>query len=194
MAGDLLIQVVLPLQAAVQLLHRQPALPSLEPAPEGPTQRQTLQSLQALLRRDRVHQHGAGQFGLLFRPDAPHLLQVETGLTAALELLQSQGITIDRQPLAHFLQQAVQDQEALLTAGLGQERMALLPIGLVLGAVHQLGVVDLQQPQLLQVGVGEPPALAQIHQQPVLQNPPQCLAALLFHVGFHSLGGDEVVG
>ena len=42
--------------------------------------------------------------------------------------------------------------------------MALLPIGLVLGAVHQLGVVNLQQPQLLEVGVGEPPALAQIHQ------------------------------
>ncbi|MFN9941353.1 MAG: hypothetical protein ACK56I_17930, partial [bacterium] len=45
----------------------------------------------------------------------------------------------------------------------------------------------------LEVGVGEPPAFAQIHQQPVFQNPPQCLAALLLHVGFDALGRDEVI-
>ena len=71
--------------------------------------------------------------------------------------------------------------------------MTLFPVGNIFGAVDQLGVVNLQQPQLLEVGIGQSPALAQIHQQPVFQDPAQGPPVGLLHVGLDALGGNEII-
>ena len=71
--------------------------------------------------------------------------------------------------------------------------MALAPVRLVFRAVHQLGVIHLQQPQLLEVRIGESPAAAQVNDQPILQHPTQGSAIALLHVGFDVGDGDEVL-
>ena len=84
------------------------------------------------------------------------------------------------------------DQESFFTAGLSQQGMALPPVLLVFGAIHQLRIIHFKQPQLLEVGIGEPPAFAQVHHQPVLQHSPQSAAIALLDVGFDVGDGDEV--
>ena len=86
------------------------------------------------------------------------------------------------------------DQETLFAAGLSKQRVALAPVRLVLRAIHQLGVIHLQQAELLEVGVGKAPATPQIHNQPILQNPSQGTAVALLNIGFDVGDGNEVLG
>ena len=72
--------------------------------------------------------------------------------------------------------------------------MPLAPVRLVLSAVDQLRIVDLQQPQLFKIGIGEPPTLTQVHNQTILEYIAQGPSVGLLDIGLDTLGGDEVVG
>ena len=193
---DLGVELLIPLEAGVQILLGGPAFPRLQPAPELAAERQAFQASEFLatgVARHRLEHHAAGEFTLLIAPDRPDLLQLRRGPAAPLELLGEQHIGFDRQTLAKLLQQPVADQIALNRCALGQQWMLICPTRLILHTADQIRVVDLQQLQLFKVRVGEPPPPPQVDHQSVFQDFAQGLAKPALGVGDDILLLDEVI-
>ena len=93
---QLLIEIVLPLEGAVEIFHRAPAFPGLEPAAELTTQRQRLDAPVFQLPRNGAGDHAACQLRFLVTADTPHLLQISSSSLTPLELFLHQGIAVDR--------------------------------------------------------------------------------------------------
>ena len=72
--------------------------------------------------------------------------------------------------------------------------MTLAPIRLILGAFDQVVVVHLQQLQLFEVGVGQPPAFAEIDDEPVVEDITQRSAIPRFHGWLDALLLNKVIG
>jgi hypothetical protein len=86
-------------------------------------------------------------------------------VTPVPELLLEVVVQVDRldaQPPAHVVQKLPHDRLPALRGGRSQQGVALLPLLLVLAALLEPLVTDLQEIELLEVGIGEPPTPAEV--------------------------------
>ena len=84
-----------------------------------------------------------------------------------------QEFDLDGQFAPQIVQQRAGDPLAYLGGGRGEGRVAVRPIALAGAQFIQRFILDSQQPALLQVGGGHPPAPAQVVVDPVGQHLPQ---------------------
>ena len=119
------------------------------------------------------------RFEAVFFRQSPGFFQLVEAAVADLLLEARVEIDgLDAERLAHAVEQSAGDSQALLRGHGAEQRVRLAPFFLVLAASLELPVADIQEVELLQVGVGDAPAALQIEIEPVAQNVAQGLEGI----------------